>query len=172
MAAQTFLGAAPALRIEIAATESLSAHSIAPLPLNGRVVQAVTLERMAGEKLRAFISSLPAYRNKIQQRIHIPRAKDLYDLARIRRKRPLEERVFWQISGQEFRLACQSRCIDCGGVPTFKERWDTTKQVYHSDATIPDDVPFTEAQDTLEQVVALLGEMGVIPFAFDLPDIK
>jgi hypothetical protein len=172
MAAQNFLGAAPTLRIEIAAPELLSEHSISTIQLNGRLVQAVTLERMAGEKLRAFISSLPAYRKKLRHKIHSPRAKDLYDLARIRRKRPLEDRVFWQISGQEFYLACQSRCIDCGGIRTFKEQWDTTQQVYRSDPTIPGDVPFTEAENTLGQVVAFLGEMGRIPFAFELPEIK
>ncbi len=172
MAAHDYLGPASALRIDIAAPELLSEHSIGTIPLNGRPIQAVTLERMAGEKLRAFISSLPAYRNKIREkRIHDPRARDLYDLARIRRKRPLEERVFWQISGQEFYLACQSRCIDCEGIRTFKERWDQTQEIYRSDPTIPGDVPFTEAENTLEQVVAFLGEMRQIPFAFELPEI-
>jgi hypothetical protein len=171
MAANDYLGPAPALRIDIAAPELLSEHSISTIQLNGRPVQAVTLERMAGEKLRAFISSLPAYRNKIREKIHGPRSKDLYDLARIYRKRPLEDRVFWQISGQEFYLACQSRCIDCEGIRTFKEQWDTTRLVYRSDPTIPDDVPFVEAESTLEQIGDFLGETGRTPFAFTLPDL-
>jgi hypothetical protein len=44
--------------------------------------------------------------------------------------------------------------------------------VYRSDPTIPGDVPFIEAENTLEQVVALLGGMGRIPFAFELPEIR
>jgi predicted nucleotidyltransferase component of viral defense system len=171
LGAPDFLDAAPALRIEIAAPELLSEHSVAPLELNGQLIQAVTLERMAGEKLRAFLSSLPTYRGKIREKMHVPRARDLYDLVRIRRRRPLEDRRFWEISGGEFYLACQSRCIDCEGIRTFKEEWDTTAQVYRSDPTIPDDVPLAEVERTLEEVVAFLMETGRIPFAFELPEI-
>ncbi len=160
------------LRIDIAASELVSEHSISTIQLNGRPIQAVTLERMVGEKLRAFISGLPAYRSKIQKPTHPPRAKDLYDLARIRRKRPLEDREFWRISGGEFYLACKSRCIDCEGSRTFKERWDKTEREYSGNPIASGDVPFTEAEETVDQVVALLGEIGPIPFAFPLPEIK
>ena len=52
LAARNTLGTTPTLRIEIASPELLSEHSIAPISLNGCQVNAVTLERMAGEKLR------------------------------------------------------------------------------------------------------------------------
>jgi len=163
------LGTPPTLRIEIASPELLSEHSTAVIALNGGRVNAVTLERMAGEKLRAFLSSLPAYRNKLGLKIHPPRAKDLYDLARIFRRRPLEDHCFWQLSGDEFFLACKSRYIDCIGIETFREAWSTTQAAYMTESTIPNDVPFTEAANGLEQIVATLTQAGRVPFAFELP---
>jgi hypothetical protein len=56
------------LRVDIAAAELWSNRSLSPLELDGRTVNAVTLERIAGEKLRAFLSSLPFYRKKIRER--------------------------------------------------------------------------------------------------------
>lgn len=53
---------APLLQIDIAAPEASSNRSFGPIFLDGRQVIAVTLERMIGEKLRAFLSSLPQYR--------------------------------------------------------------------------------------------------------------
>src|SRR5262245_22421489 len=100
------------LRIDIAAAESWSDRSLSPLELDGRMVRAVTLERIAGEKLRAFLSSLPFYRKKLGERLDERRVKDLYDIVRIARKYPVMDGDFWQTAGAEFRLACQSRCID------------------------------------------------------------
>ena len=85
------------------------------------------------------------------------------------RKRPLEDRSFWQISADEFFLACKSRFIDCLGIETFQEAWRTTQDAYTADPTIPDDVPWTEATSSLERIVANLAEMGRFPFAFELP---
>jgi hypothetical protein len=169
MTAGNTLGAIPALRIEIASPELLSEHSVSRIDLNGHQVNAVTLERMAGEKLRAFLSSLPAYRKKLGQKIHPPRVKDLYDLARILRKRPLEDEKFWRTSGGEFLLACQSRYIDCAGIQTFQEEWNNTQAAYTADPTIPDDVPCSEAASSLEQIVANMATMALFPFSFGLP---
>jgi hypothetical protein len=168
LTARNTLGTSPTLRMDIASPELLSEHSTAPIAVNGRRVNAITLERMAGEKLRAFLSSLPAYRNKLRLKAVPPRAKDLYDLARVLRKRPLGDRLFWQISGDEFFLACQSRLVDCGGIPTFQEAWGTTQDAYTADPTIPDDVPWTEAVSSLERIVGSLMEMGRLPFTFKL----
>jgi hypothetical protein len=169
MTARNTLGAIPSLRIEIASPELLSEHSISPIDLNGHQVNAVTLQRMAGEKLRAFLSSLPAYRNKLRLKIHPPRAKDLYDLARILRKRPLKDHIFWRISGGEFFLACKSRYIDCEGIQTFQEAWGNTQAAYTADPTIPNDVPCSEATSSLEQIVASMAKMELFPFSFELP---
>ena len=169
LTARNSLGIPPILRIDIASPELLSEHSTSPIALNGRQVNAITLERMAGEKLRAFLSSLPAYRNKLGLKTHPPRAKDLYDLARILRKQPLEDHRFWRISGDECFLACKSRFIDCIGIETFQEAWDATQAAYKADPTIPDDVPCTEAASSLEEIVASLTKMGRFPFTFELP---
>ena len=56
----------PALRIDLAAPEELLEDSLAPLTIGSRQVWAYTLERIAGEKLRAFLSSLPSHRKKMQ----------------------------------------------------------------------------------------------------------
>lgn len=169
LAGRTFNNAASSLRIDIAAPELTDEHSIAPIQLHGHCINAVTLERMAGEKLRAFLSSLPTYRNKIRAKTHPPRAKDLYDLARIVRRKPPEDSQFWADVGCQFSLACQSRCIDCEGIHTFKEAWNVTKETYVKDVTIPNDVPFAEAEQALDQVVRSLSA-NVLPLDFSLPE--
>ena len=37
------------------------------------------------------------------------RAKDLYDVSRIRRVHELEQVEFWRLAGVEFRVACRAR---------------------------------------------------------------
>src|SRR5438552_753157 len=56
----------PALEIDVAAPEELSDSSVSAINVGGHRVYAYTLERIAGEKLRAFLSSLPAYRAKMK----------------------------------------------------------------------------------------------------------
>jgi hypothetical protein len=174
LAAENFMGATPSLLIDIAAPEPVSDKSIARIEVNGHLINAVTLERMAGEKMRAFLSHLPTYRKKIfkKPKIHTPRVKDIYDLSRIIRKRPIDDRNFWQVAAQEFKLACQSRYIDCDGIHTFKERWGETRQTYNNDPTIPKDVLFNDAEKALEQIVAFIQEISVIPFSFEIPPIE
>lgn len=168
-----FTSGAPALQIDIAGPEATSAASIGRILLNGRTVLAVTLERMAGEKLRAFLSHLPAYRAKLKSaglggRLHPPRVKDLYDLARICRKRPPDDAGFWTIAGQEFVLACGSRAIDCAGMASFRQNWALTRQTFERDPTIPKDVSFEEAEDSLQRVVGALEAMGIFPLVFEI----
>jgi Nucleotidyl transferase AbiEii toxin, Type IV TA system len=159
------------LRIDIAAAELLSGRSVSPIELDGRTINAVTLERIVGEKLRAFLSSLPFYRKKICERKEDRRVKDLYDLVRIVRKQPVMEGDFWDTVGREFRLACESRCIDCGGYIAFREDWDETRQLYAANKTLPRDVTFEHAEETLDQIIQFLIDKGTIPFYFDLPEI-
>ena len=166
-------GGVPAgqLRIDIAAAELGSERSVSPLELDGRSINAVTLERIAGEKLRAFLSSLPGYRRKIRAREGDRRVKDLYDIVRIARKHPVANGDFWETVGNEFLLACKSRYIDCGGHIAFREGWDETKATYAADKTLPNDVTFGEVEATLDCIVQFLLDIGMIPFHFDLPEI-
>ena len=160
------------LRIDIAAPELLSEYSVSPIELDGHIIKAVTLERISGEKLRAFLSCLPTYRRKLKETTDVERrVKDLYDLVRIISKRPLTDEPFWVTAGGEFQLACKSRYIDCSGLPSFKEDWDRTRQEYAAAKTLPSDVTFEQAETTLEQVAAFLAEKGFTPIAFDIPPI-
>ena len=158
----------PALEIDVAAPEELLDHSVATIVVGGHRVNAYTLERIAGEKLRAFLSTLPAYRAKVKKPGEAVRAKDLYDIGRIRRIHGLEQVEFWRQVGQEFRVACRSRCIDCQGLATFQEQWEVTRKTY-AGATIPKDIPFEEAEATVVAVVNFLGAQGIFPFTFPLP---
>lgn len=158
----------PALEIDVAAPEELLDSSVSPIQVGGHEVLAYTLERIAGEKLWAFLSSLPAYRAKVKKPGEAVRAKDLYDLALIRRTHGLEREEFWHIVGQEFRVACKNRYIDCAGLATFQEQWEVTRKTY-TEATIPKDISFEEAEATLVGIVGFFEARGVIPFAFPLP---
>jgi hypothetical protein len=159
----------PALEIDVAAPEDLMNTSVATIEVGGHRVHAYTLERIAGEKLRAFLSSLPAYRAKVKKPGESVRAKDLYDVSRIRRVHPIEQVEFWRLVGQEFRVACRSRYIDCQGLPTFQEQWAVTRKTYE-EATIPKDISFEEAEATLVAVVNVLEAQGIVPFTFPLPE--
>jgi hypothetical protein len=70
--------------------------------------------------------------------------------------------------GQEFRIACRSRYIDCQGLATFQEQWAVTRKTYE-EATIPKDIPFAEAEATLVAIVRFLEEQKTVPSTFPLP---
>jgi hypothetical protein len=159
----------PGIDIDVAAPEELLPTSISMIGKNQAL--AYTLERIAGEKLRAFLSSLPAYRAKLRKPGESVRAKDLYDLARILRTCPIGKSDFWETVGQEFRIACRSRCIDCLGLDTFVEQWQVTAQTYSKDPTIPADIGIAEARKALEEIVGFMTVKGVIPFEHPLPSL-
>jgi Nucleotidyl transferase AbiEii toxin, Type IV TA system len=162
----------PPIEIDVAAPERLLDSSVSEIDVGGYRVHAYTLERISGEKLRAFLSSLPAYRIKVRKPgnpVGAVRAKDLYDLARIRRVHDMTELDFWRLVGHEFQVACESRYIDCAGMETFQEEWEVTRATYES-ATIPKDIAFAEAEAVLVEVVNLLVNEQFIPFAFPLPE--
>jgi hypothetical protein len=159
----------PALEIDVAAPEELLDTSVATIEVGGHHVNAYTLERIAGEKLRAFLSSLPTYRAKVKKPGEAVRVRDLYDVSRIRSVRGLEHVEFWRLAGEEFRVACRSRYIDCQGLTTFQEQWAVTRKTYE-EATIPKDISFEQAEATLVAIVSFLEAQGIVPFAFPLPE--
>jgi len=155
----------PNAEIEIAAPELLGTNAITSMELNGFAMRAYTLHRIAGEKLRAFLTSLPTYRMKMKRGIRAPRVKDLHDLARILEARPIEQVDFWRESAGEFKLACESRYVDCAGLDSFLESWEVTRQAYESDANLTA-IPFQKAEEALRVVVGLFEGFGVFPLVF------
>ncbi len=160
----------PNITFDIAAPEDLGASAIAPLDVGGETVFAYTLQRIAGEKMRAFLSSLSAYRRKVHKPGDSARVKDLYDVSRILNSVPLDDTEFWTNAGEEFRLACASRYIDCTGIGTFAEDLAVTRATYASDATLPKDVDFDDAWRAIEAIVGFWEELGIFPLAFALPN--
>ena len=80
--------------------------------------------RVLDEIFAALAASKPldeAYRAKVKKPGEAVRAKDLYDISRIRRLYGLEKVEFWRMAGEEFYAACRSRYIDCRGLATFQE---------------------------------------------------
>ncbi|MEW6719953.1 MAG: nucleotidyl transferase AbiEii/AbiGii toxin family protein [Thermodesulfobacteriota bacterium] len=159
----------PSLTIDVSAPETLSEASVADMELEGVSIRAYTLERIAGEKARAFLSTLPAYRAKVRKPGEAVRVKDLYDLSKIIRFRPITRKDFWTAAGLEFRIACESRSIDCRGKESFFENWKETKELYQKDPTIPVDVKFAEAEETVDSILSIWSALGIIPFSFPLP---
>lgn len=159
----------PALKLEIAAPEHLGMNAICELSLGEAVIQAYSLPRIAGEKLRAFLSSLPTYRNKIGSVERIARAKDLFDLARILEHRPIADQEFWINVEKEFVLACENRLVDCFGIQSFHENWEQTEQTYISDPSL-NDVPWKAAETTLGTITSFLAAREVFPLVYPIPD--
>jgi len=157
----------PTVDLEIAAPEELGENAICQLPLDGITIQAYALHRIAGEKMRAFLTSLPAYRSKINSPQRDVRAKDLHDLARILEAQPIGNEEFWKGAANEFRLACQSRYVDCEGPETFNQDWSRTKAVYESEAQLSA-VHWQDADDALSAILALFESLGVFPLSFPL----
>lgn len=160
----------PTLEIDIAAPENLGPSAIGLLLVGSNETTAYTLERIAAEKLRAYLSSLPAYRKKVAKAGDVVRVKDIYDLARITVARPLGDSAFWLSVRGEFRLACESRYIDCDGLSTFEEQLDVTEATYNADATLPKDISFSEAWAALRSVVQLFENGGLFPLRFAIPE--
>ena len=98
------------------------------------------------------------------------RVKDLYDIASIARSKPLSDIPFWTTAGNEFRLACESRGIDCNGRDSFVEGWAETREHYLKEPIIPKDIPFTEVEGTIESIIDFWGNIGIVPFTFLLPE--
>jgi hypothetical protein len=162
------LGKPITLDIDLAAPEELLDSSLTTINVLGQAVVVYNLERIAGEKLRAFLSSLPTYRAKMKKLDEAIRARDLYDLTHIYRVHGLADVPFWQRAGEEFRVACCSRYIDCHGLKSFQEHWGVTRKAYE-EATLPADITFAEAEATLKALVGFLEAEGVVPFEYPWP---
>ena len=160
----------PNLKVDIAAPEELGEDSISLLNVGGGTIKAYTLERIAGEKLRAFLSSLPAYRKKVSKPGKAIRVKDLYDIARILKQCPISADKFWSKVGEEFLRACKSRYIDCAGKSTFEDDILVTEETYNTEQTLPEDISFTEAWNSLCKVIEFLDKEKITPFSYPLPD--
>lgn len=159
----------PVVELDVASPEELCSSSIADLKVDDHSIRAYTIERIAGEKMRAFLSSLPAYIRKIGRRTDNRRVKDVYDLARIRRHYDFKLGNFWKDVGNEFKTACRSRFIDCEGISTFSEDIEITRNNYDNDPTLPKDIDFDEAWKSLENAVEIFENIGIVPFRFPLP---
>lgn len=157
----------PTVDLEIAAPEKLGDDAVCQLPLDGLTIQAYALHRIAGEKMRAFLTSLPAYRNKINSPQRDVRAKDLHDLARIVEAKPIKNEEFWKSAAHEFRLACESRYVDCEGPETFRQNWSRTKSIYESEAQLAA-VPWQDADDALCTILGFFERFDVFPLAFPM----
>jgi len=159
----------PGLRVDVAAPETLSDDSVVVLPLGDVTVKAYSLERIAGEKARAFLSSLPAYREKLDKRPKAIRVKDLYDLTRIIQARPINDKIFWKKAGEEFFLASESRYVDCEGLKTFRENWEVTSRLFSEDPIIPTDISIADVENTLVAITDYWESINLLPFSFPLP---
>jgi len=165
------LRSAPTLEIDIAHEEQLSPDSIISMEVGGSSIRAYALHRIAGEKVRAFLSSLPEYQEKTGRSGGIARAKDLYDLARIVEFRPLSDTLFWEKSALEFQAACISRYVDCDGWQTFASHREPVKSIYVREPTIPTDVDFDRAWQTLEKIVSAFQAHISLPIRNPLPPL-
>jgi len=157
----------PPAELEVAAAESYSSDAVEWLDFQGVQACVYTLHRIAGEKLRAYLTSLPAYRLKMGGGTREFRVKDLHDLARIVHHRPLTDTLFWQRAAKEFKLACESRRVDCDGPATFKQEWDQARIRYEQDQHLST-VPFCEAEAALDEVLAALSQMSIFPMHYPL----
>ncbi len=155
----------PMLEIDVAAPETLGPDAVQTLNVHGIPARVYALHRIAGEKLRAYLTSLPAYRRKMQGGNRGFRVKDLHDIARILRARPTSAAEFWTKSGLEFRLACQSRLVDCRGLESFMENWPLARERYETDRSL-DKVSFDEAERALKIVAGLLEGQEIFPMEF------
>ena len=155
----------PRLKIDVAAPETLGPNAVETLNVQGNPARVYALHRIAGEKLRAYLTSLPAYRRKMQGGDRISRVKDLHDIARILRARPVSDAKFWSEAGQEFQLACQSRVVDCRGLESFMDNWSQARERYETDASLRN-VPLDEAERALKTVVGLIEKQGIFPLEF------
>jgi hypothetical protein len=163
--------ALPLLVLDVASPEPLSGHAMAEITVSGKTVLAYTLSRIAGEKLRAYLSSLPTYCNKVKKTDRTIRHKDLYDLAKIVRAEPPTILGFWPLAAEDFRLACEARLVDCVGLTSFREAWDKAKAYYEADTSL-EDVSFQEAEESLERVVTVFEELAVFPLTFSMRSVR
>jgi len=161
----------PPAEIEIAAPELFGPEAIETCEFLGAPSRVYSLHRIAGEKLRAYLTSPPEYRGKMGGGDREFRVKDLHDLGRILRTKPETDRDFWQKAASEFRLACQSRFVDCQGPKTFYQGWSLARSRYEADMNLAR-VPFAEAETALNAILGVFTAEGVFPLAFPVVPVS
>lgn len=155
----------PAVQIDVAAPERLGTDAVTTMEFLGAPAQVYSLHRIAGEKLRAYLTSLPEYRAKMKGGNRAFRMKDVFDEARILRARPIGDEKFWDAAAGEFKLACESRLVDCAGPETFFQEWRAAEKAYMDDATLRR-IPFEESEAALKKIAAYLEKKKTFPLAF------
>ena len=159
----------PLVTVDAAAPEPLTPGSTAPLRAGGGFVTAYTLERIAAEKLRAFLTTLPPYREKMRLPPRPIRAKDLQDLARILHARPLDAAPFWATAGTEFRAACSGRYVDCAGWISFEPFEKDAADAWARDTTLPPRPTFADGWAAARGVIEAFAEAGLFPIWSAIP---
>lgn len=160
----------PALDLDITTPEPLGPTAVQRMPLGDGHIQVCSLSRVAGEKLRAFLSSLPAYRRKLGLQPMRVRCKDIYDISRILGQRPISANPeFWRQASAELRLAAAARFIDCDGLATFEDELQATRTRYLLSSTVPEDISFERAWAGLREVVGFFEAEGFPPMRAPLP---
>jgi hypothetical protein len=155
----------PPAEIDIAAPELLGPEAVEMSEFLGDFARVYSLHRIAGEKLRAYLTSLPEYRRKMGGGEREFRMKDLYDIGRILKARPTTDLEFWLKAAGEFRLACQSRYVDCQGPETFKQDWELAQARYEADMSLRR-LTFSEVAESLERVLNLFVNLGAFPLRY------
>lgn len=156
----------PVLRIDVAAPEKFGPDALTEIELSpGLQIRAYSLHRIAGEKLRAFLTSLPAYRNRMGGGMREHRVKDLHDVARIVRVELVPGISFWRKAAAEFRFACEARLVNCSGWDSFAEGWAATREQYEQDRTLTG-VAFSEAGAAVRDVIGYFEAIGIFPLNF------
>lgn len=157
----------PAL-LEVAAAESYGPDAVEWRDFLGAPALVYALHRIAGEKMRAYLTSLPEYRKKMHGGTREFRVKDLHDLARIVRQHPLEDLAFWGKVLEEFKLACESRYVDCNGPATFLQDWAQVRLRYEQDRHLSS-ISWTEAETALNQILKGISANAGFPWRFEVP---
>ncbi len=164
----THVRSLPSAVLEVAAAESYGPDAVEWRDFLGSPARVYALHRIAGEKLRAYLTSLPEYRMKMHGGTREFRVKDLHDLARIVRQHPLEEVLFWEKVSREFRLACESRFVDCVGHATFLQDWAQVRLRYEQDRHLSV-IPWPEAEAALNQILKSITANAGFPWFFKVP---
>src|SRR5690606_22623180 len=107
---------------------------------------------------------------KVQKPGGIVRVKDIYDVSKILSAHPLDDTSFWNDAGEEFKLACASRFIDCSGLETFSEDLAVTRATYEADPTLPKDIDFDAAWRNLQAIISFWESRNILPVANPLPE--
>jgi hypothetical protein len=74
--------------------------------------------------------------------------------------------MFWDIAGREFKLACESRFVDCKGIDCFVEDWSIIEGLYLNTPTIPKDISIDEIKRAILTISNYWTKKGIIPFTF------